>query len=263
MYYLRLVGAFIRLSIQQEMAYPVNFFISLMYSAFNLLTGIVGLVILFNQVQSVQGWTLASSLGLLGVYLIVGALRDLVFGPSFDILAGIGGEVWTGKFDFTMLRPVSLQFLTSFRYWRVFSFIDLFSGILIVCLAMGQLRNSLTPEHIGLFLIAIIASVTVLYAILLMFVSLIFWSPGFLFTWVFDGLFQMARYPVSLYPNWIRMVLMWIIPVGIMTTVPAQALSGDLPVWMLLSSVLIALILLIGASLLFRLGSKRYASASS
>ena len=51
-----------------------------------------------------------------------------------------------------------------------------------------------------------------------------------LFTWVFDGIFQMARYPVGMYPGWLRLVLTWIVPVGVITTVPAQALTGSLSV---------------------------------
>ena len=37
-----------------------------------------------------------------------------------------------------------------------------------------------------------------------------FWSPGFLFTWVFDAVFQLARYPVGFYPiylpHWIEQI---------------------------------------------------------
>ena len=104
---------------------------------------------------------------------------------------------------------------------------------------------------------------TILYAILLAFTGLVFWSPGFLFTWVFNGVFQMARYPVGLYPGWLRLELTWVVPVGLMTTVPAQALSGELPAGMLIGSVALATALLLGASALFRLGLRRYASASS
>jgi ABC-2 type transport system permease protein len=91
----------------------------------------------------------------------------------------------------------------------------------------------------------------------------VIWSPGFLFTWVFDGIFQMARYPVGLYPGWLRLVLTWIVPVGVMTTVPAQALIGELPAGMLAGSVVLATVLVIGASVLFRFGPHRYAGASS
>ena len=89
------------------------------------------------------------------------------------------------------------------------------------------------------------------------------WSPGFLFTWVFEGMFRMARYPVELYPGWLRLVLTWIVPVGVMTTVPAQALSGTLSPWMLVGSMVLAAAFFTGASILFRSGLRRYSSASS
>ena len=80
---------------------------------------------------------------------------------------------------------------------------------------------------------------------------------------ILDGLFDMARYPVGLYPGWLRLVLTWIVPVGLMTTVPVQALMGSLPAAALAGSVAFAVALFAGASLLFRLGLRRYASASS
>ncbi len=98
---------------------------------------------------------------------------------------------------------------------------------------------------------------------LLALAALVFWSPGFLFTWLFDGIFQMARYPVGIYPGWLRLVLTWVIPVGLMTTVPAQALTGDLAAPWLLGSAGLAVLLLFAASLLFRAGLRHYASASS
>jgi ABC-2 type transport system permease protein len=59
------------------------------------------------------------------------------------------------------------------------------------------------------------------------------------------------------------LVLTWVVPVGIVTTVPAQALSGGLPLGMLPASVALAAGLLAAASALFRFGLRRYASASS
>jgi len=126
-----------------------------------------------------------------------------------------------------------------------------------------QLERALTLAHLATFLIALGAGVTIMYAILLACTGLVFWSPGFLFTWVFNGVFQMARYPVGLYPGWLRLVLTWVVPVGVMTTVPAQALTGDLPAGTLIGSIVLAVALLIGASALFRVGLRRYASASS
>jgi ABC-2 type transport system permease protein len=263
MRYLRLVGCFVRASAQAEMAYHVNFFISLLHSSLNLGTGVSGLVVLFDQVETVRGWDFPATLALLGVYLTLSALRGLFIGPSLDALAGLGGEVWSGQFDFTLLRPADVQFQASFRHWRPLALVDLVLGLGVLGLAVVQLGRALTLVRLVAFLIALGAGVTVLYAILLAFTALVFWSPGFLFTWVFNGVFQMARYPMGLYPGWLRLTLTWVVPVGIMTTVPAQALTGGLSAGMLVGGMALATALLIGASALFRFGLRRYASASS
>ena len=263
MHYLRLVRHFAAASTQNELAYRANFWISLLHSLLNLGTGVLGVYVLFEQIETIRGWSLPSTLALLGVYLTIDALRKLFIGPSLDALAGMGGEIWTGQFDFTLLRPVDVQFLVSLRHWRPLALVDLALGAGVLTVATAQLDQALTPARLVTFLIALGAGVTILYAVLLAFAGLLFWSPGFFFTWVFDGVFQMARYPVGLYPGWLRLLLTWVVPVGVMTTVPAQALSGELSVGTLAGGVALAVALLVGASALFRVGLRRYASASS
>ena len=263
MRYLRLIRRFAEASAQNEMAYRANFWISLLHSLLNLGTGVVGVTVLFGQVGTVHGWDYPATLALLGVYLTVDALRGLFIGPSLDALAGLGGEIWSGQFDFTLLRPVDVQFLASFRHWRPLALIDLALGLGVLGTAVVKLETPLTLARTATFLIALGAGVTILYAILLAFTSLVFWSPALLYTWIFDAVFQMARYPVGLYPGWLRLALTWVVPVGVMTTVPAQALTGELSAGMLIGSVALAATLLASASALFRSGLRRYASASS
>ena len=263
MRYLRLIGHFMRASFQEEAAYRANFFIHLFYSLLNLGAGVLGVYVVFNQVDNVRGWDFESTLGVLGVYLVVGALRGLFIGPGLESLAGMDGEIWSGKFDFTVLRPLNTQFLVSLRKWRLFAFFDLFLGLGVLVAAGGRLGYSLTAWQLAAFLLALFSGVLILYAILLAFAGLVFWSPGTLFTWMFDGIFQMARYPVGMYPGWLRLVLTWIVPVGMITTVPADAFKGTLTLPALLGGLGLALLLAAGASLLFRKGLRRYASASS
>ena len=263
MYHLRLVRQFARASAQNELAYRANFWLSLFHSLLNLVTGVLGVLVIFGQIETIRGWDLPSTLALLGVYLTLSALRGLFIGPSLEALAGMDGEIWNGQFDFTLLRPVNAQFLASVRHWRPFALVDLALGLGVLAVAVAQLGQSLTPLRLATFLLTLLIGVAILYAILLAFSALTLWNPGFLFTWVFDGLFSMARYPVGLYPGWLRLVLTWIVPVGLMTTVPAQTLTGTLSGLTLVAALLAALALLAASSLLFRLGLRRYASASS
>jgi ABC-2 type transport system permease protein len=260
---LRLIFAFLRASAQQEMAYRSNFFIGLVYSLLNLGVALAGLGILYGQVETIRGWDYRSTLALLGVYLTVSALRGLFIGPSLDSLAGMEGDILSGRFDFTLLKPVNLQFLVSFRQWRLFALFDLALGMGVVARALTLPGAPLSTGGLLAFFAALAAGMTALYAVLLAFSALVFWSPGFLFTWVFDGVFQLARYPLGLYPGWLRLVLTWVIPVGLVTTLPAQALSGSLAPGMLIGSAAFALLLFGAATLFFQRSLRRYSSASS
>ena len=262
-YYLSIIWHFLRASLQQELAYSTNFVISLFYSLLGLVTGVIGIMVLFSQIESIGGWTFASTLSILGVFLTLSALRGLFISPSLDALAGMDGDVWTGNLDYQILRPIDIQFLASFRQWRPFALIDLVLGLGVIGVAVSQLQNTLTAAQVVSFIAALLLGLLVLYSLLLAFAGLVFWSPGFLFGWVFDGIFEMARYPVNLYPSWIRLVLTWIVPLGVMTTVPVRALTGVLAPELFVGSLVLGAALFIGATVLFRTGLRRYASASS
>ena len=147
MHYLRLTAQFARASARSELAYRANFWVSLLHSLLNLATGVLGVWVIFGQVDTIRGWDLPSSLALLGVYLTLSALRGLFIGPSLEALAGMDGEIWTGTFDFTLLRPVNAQFLASIRHWRPFALVDLALGLGVLAVAVAQLGQALTPAR--------------------------------------------------------------------------------------------------------------------
>ena len=262
-YHARLVRVFLSVSIQTAAAYRVNFATHLAHALLNFAAGLLGLTVVFYQAQTLNGWTYEASLAVLGVYLTVSALRSLFISPSLDALAGMDGEVWQGTLDFTLLRPVDTQFLASVRHWQPFALLDLLLGVGVLGAAATQLGSALSLAGWLSFLLALAAGTLTLYALLLAFTGLVFWSPGFLFTWVFDGLFQMARYPVGFYPGALRLLLTWVLPLGLITTIPAQALRAELAPGGLAASLAGAILLTYGASMLFRAGLRRYASASS
>lgn len=260
---IRLIRRFITASFQQEMAYRSNFFIGALHSMLNFATGLLGISIIFGQVETVNGYAFDSTLAVLGVYLTMSALRGLFISPSLDALAGMDGDIWQGRFDFTLLKPVDTQFLASFGRWRPFALFDLLLGIGVLAAAVSRLASTPTAADLLTFLIAMIAALLALYAILLFLAGLLFWSPGFLYTWIFDGIFQLGRYPVGLYPGALQLLLTWVVPIALITTIPAQALTSTLDPGRLLAALLFALVLTAAATATFRVGLRRYVSPSS
>lgn len=261
--HLRLIGLYLRSAVQRETAFRANMAINLMNTVLNLAAGVAGVTILFGQVPSLHGWTYPEALALLGVYLLVGALRNLCIGPSLESLAGLYGEVFEGRFDFTLLKPVHVQFLISVRAWRPWALADLVLSLGVLGLALVQLGEQLTLPALAAFVVALASAMAIVYAILLLLASAIFWYQGAPMMWVFNSLIQLGRYPVGIYPGWLRLILTWIIPVGFITTVPAAALTGQATPAALLGSVALAALLVALATAFLRISLRHYAGASS
>ena len=63
---------------------------------------------------------------------------------------------------------------------------------------------------------------------------------------IFQSMYEAGRWPVSLYPGWLRFALTFLVPVAFATTVPAEALTGRLNGQTLLGAVALAAALLVG-----------------
>lgn len=262
-HYLRLGWLFLRTAVERETAFRANLAISLLHTTLNLVAGIAGVGILFGQVETLQGWTYPQALALLGVYLLVGALRDLCIGPSLDSLGGLYGEVYGGSFDFTLLKPAHTQFLVSLRTWRPLAFGDVALSLAVLGVALARLGSTLTVARVAAFMLALVVAMTIVYAILLLLASGIFWYQGTPLMWIFGSLIQMGRYPVGIYPGWLRLLLTWVVPVGFITTVPVEALTGRASPAVLAGGMALAASLVTVASLFLRVSLRRYSSASS
>lgn len=74
---------------------------------------------------------------------------------------------------------------------------------------------------------------------------------------------QMGRVPVDFYTQPVRNILTFIIPVGIMMTIPAKILLGILSPWYVLLSIAISIIFVLISLWIWRQAIGLYTSASS
>lgn len=80
---------------------------------------------------------------------------------------------------------------------------------------------------------------------------------------LFDSVYQAGRWPVTIYPAWIRLVLRLIVPVVFAVMIPAQALTARLD-WPTLVLTLALTGFFLGASRWFwKVGLRRRAGASA
>lgn len=263
MHYLRLIFLFLKASLQNEMAFRFNFLLNTLNSLLGLAGGLGGLLIVYANQESLNGWSFAETLALLGVYLTVQAIRDLFIGPSLNKLAGMDGEIESGNFDFTLLKPVPVQFHVSVRVWSLWSVFNIMIGISVLGVAISRLGIAYTPADILLFVLALFVSQVLLYSIMLILSSIAFWYRGTYLLWILNDVMQTGRYPIGIYPGFIKLILTWVIPIGFIVTVPAEILAGKVNVASLFGGMLLAAVLFVLASALFRRCLSKYASATS
>jgi ABC-2 type transport system permease protein len=257
-----LIPAFIRFSFQRELAFRFNFAVNLLNTALNLAGSLGGILVLFADRREVNGWSFSGMLGVVGVYLLIQAVRGLAIGPSLESLSGLDGDLWTGQFDFTLLKPLPAQFQVSFRNWSLWSLFDIALAVALILISVSETAGALTLTGALAFTASLLVSLLLVYSILLILGSAAFWYLGTPLMWIFDSLIQTGRFPVGLYPGVLRFVLTWMVPVGFIVTVPAEILTGRINGGLLVPGALLAAVLFAAAAIFFRLSLKRYSGAS-
>jgi ABC-2 type transport system permease protein len=261
MRYWRLLRAFFRIGVIGEAAYRVNFFLQLFQSLLELSTALAGLAVIFSHTETLGGWLPDEVLALVGVYFLVGGMIGMVIQPSMEEFIG---SVHEGTFDFTLLQPEDAQLLVSIQQLDIWSSLDVLLGAGVLTAALLRLGEHVGALQAAAFGAMLIAGGVILYSFWLVLATLSFWFvrvENILV--IFQTMYEAGRWPISLYPGWLRFALTFIIPVSFAVTVPAEALTGRLDSATLAATVALAAVLFAFSRVVWKLGLRRYSGASA
>lgn len=258
---LRLFWIHLRLGVMNELQYRTNLVIQLVQSAVGLLTALLGLSIVFAKTDSLAGWSSAELLAIIGVYTLVAGITRMVVQPS---LAKFMEDVRLGTLDFTLTKPVDAQILVSMRQIEVWKLVDVIVGIVVLGVAIARLGATIGAAQALGFALALLAGVTIIYSFLLILATCAFWFIRLdNILNVFQSMYEAGRWPIGIYPPWLRVALTFLVPIGFAITVPAEGLVGRLTSPTLLGAIGLAVALPILARLFWRFGIKHYSGASA
>jgi ABC-2 type transport system permease protein len=122
------------------------------------------------------------------------------------------------------------------------------------------------PSATGLLaaLLLLISSTVLLYSLWILTVSAAFYVVKVdNLTYLFNSIFDAARWPRSFFPGVMRFVFTAIVPIALMTTFPAEAMLGRLESQSLLISVVGSFVFAALARFVWTRSIRRYTSASS
>ena len=253
--------AFWRVNIFSEAAYRVNFFIQLFQSLLNLGMTLGGLAIIFNYTNLLGGWQQDEVLALVGVYFFISGVIGLLIRPGMEDFIE---SVRDGTFDFNLTKPADAQVLVSLQRLDIFEIQDILLGLGVLIYAVLRLGAAIGALQIAEFLLMLVTGGVVIYSFFMILSTLSFWFVRVEnILEIFRSMYEAGRWPVSLYPGWLRYGLTFIVPVAFATTVPAEAITGRLDWQTLLLSIILAVVLFVFARIFWKIGLKHYSGASA
>jgi ABC-2 type transport system permease protein len=261
MRYLRVLWVFLRINILNEFAYRGNLLTQFLRSLLSLGTGLMGLTVIFAHTSSLNGWRSAEVLALLGVYLLVGGVIDLVIQPAMQQLMR---DVQQGTLDHTLLKPGDAQFLVSIRQMSLWKMGDIVLGMSVIVVSLAHLGTVVGWEQLFAFVFMLAVGSCIVYSFWLTLATWSFWLvrvENILV--IFQDMYQAGRWPVSIYPSWLRWILTFLVPVTVATTFPVQALIGQLTWPTFVGTVTFAVGLLCVSRWFWLCGLRHYTGASA
>ena len=235
----------------------VNILLNIMWLGWELLS----LNIIFSNTTTIGGWGFGELIALLGVFRLVITLMIALIWPNTE---KFNQSIRDGSMDYTILQPVNSLFLVTFSRITVWRIWDLVLAIVLIVVGINMTGDITTPLNILTFMLLAITGTLIIYSLWIVLIAMTFWFTKFdNNVTILQALLEAGRYPATVYPAWLRIIVTFVIPIAVATTIPLQALRGELESGQILLFIAVSIVSFLIASKVWKLGLKRYSGASS
>src|SRR5207253_4822666 len=151
-----------------------------------------------------------------------------------------------GTLDFILLKPANSQFMVSTRHVQVAQLGQVVLGFVLVGYGIAEVGHGVGAVEVAAFAVTLACGLALVYCLLLVLSTLAFWFVRVdNLLAIFWSFLDAGRFPVDVYPGWLRFTLSTVVPIGIAVTAPSQAISakiGPLEVALLAVGTLVAFV---------------------
>ena len=266
---LGIFGDYFRQFVKTRLAYRVDFLIDTLAVSFSLVIQLALLTVLFNKVDSLQGWSYHQVLFIYGFSLVPLGLFNLT---SVNLYGFSDKYVIQGKFDRVLLRPVSTLGQVLCESFNISGLNEIIIGTLVMAYSAGKL--GLTWEPIDIFAVILLGpSAAMVYSgVFLGITAVSFWFEDRMgLAPPIYNMIRFARYPITIFGAPVRFFLTFILPFAWVAFYPATWFLGgpedptsasNFSQWAMFTPV-VGLVVFGGAVLIWRSGVRNYSSTGS
>ncbi|HEX2864535.1 MAG TPA: ABC-2 family transporter protein [Deinococcales bacterium] len=243
------------------MEYRANFFIGAASTVAMQAAGVLTVWVVMAQIPNLKGWSLNEVLLVYGLITLARSVNHMFA----DNLWTVGHNyIRSGGFDRFLVRPLDPLFhLLADRFCHD-GVGDFLVGATLVTVALQGLHLPFTAALAANLIIGTFCGGLIFAALNLITATTAFWIVESVpVTRSVFELNEFAKYPLSIYPKAITLLLTWVVPFGFASYYPAAAISGRLtgtPAWL---AVPVSLLLAFIAYRVWCFGLRHYTGSGS
>lgn len=218
--WLRLLGA----AVAGQMSFRQSFLLELGGRFGVTMLELIGVIAVFDHIDALAGWTRWEVAYLYGMASMALGLAELLA----DGLKDMTELVRQGTLDGILVRPVSPLVQVLGRRFRLHHLGRLLQGALVTGTSLVLLRWSPGPVALLMLLVNVLGTATVFFAVFLFAAATKIHtveSKEAFNAFTYGGV-QMAQFPLPVYPDWLRWLFLFAVPVGFTAYFPALLVLG-------------------------------------
>jgi ABC-2 type transport system permease protein len=217
---------------------------------------------IYSQVDSIGGWSRGQTTIFLGTFSLLNAINMTVY--FFGVIS-IPGKIKNGDLDHYLTKPVNPLLRITFENINLGSAPLILLSIGIIAYGMSLAGISISAGTLMLYILFIILMVILYYDMEVIMRTIPFFVISATSIDKLEGAaFDLCmRVPGVLFNGIFKVLFYFILPYGIMATVPAQIITNSASGTMVAASAVIVVVFTVFALWFWRFGLKHYKSASS
>ncbi|MES2964329.1 MAG: ABC-2 family transporter protein [Bdellovibrionota bacterium] len=259
--YSGLLVAFFRASAMADLEYRLNIVMKVFTDIIWYVAQLSVFEVLFKHTNSISGWTLESMRVFMSVLFLVDAFWMLIFQENLDRFSD---KVRRGDLDMVLAKPVNAQFMMSVQKMSTPYLVNVVLTFAWMIYSLTELPGGFEAARLLTLLISVPCGLAIAYGLRFVFsaTALIFArAENIVYVWY--QLYRLAMRPDTVYPPWLRYLVLTLLPVGFIASVPTQLILGLQTLSFLALAILVAAIVLWLSTLYWRFAMRFYSSASS
>ena len=255
---LNIFRKYLKVNLQNHMAYRLNFFFNIVGL---ILAGVIipfVMLVIYQISSGIPGWTYPEFLFFYGTNFVVWGVARFFFEI---MIYSVEWAVQNGRFDIDLIRPMKTEVFLSVSNPHVEGFPMIIVGILLIISVIGSI--TFTPLSLIMYIALCFCGLIILYSTSLMIaaaaIKFVKIGPIFSFYWTIGSF---TDYPLNIFNNEIILMLTYIFPLGLVSFYPASFLLGRIiDYWLFIGLIITTIIFFFVGVFIFNRGIKAYTSA--